>query len=74
MAKIVQIAPVVENHSFPNMDEVYPDEEATVYGLGDDGLLYVWSLTKNQRIELSEPDEDGDTHRYEKEYGWRLSN
>lgn len=68
--KIVQISAVVENHSFPNMDEVYPNEDATVYGLGDDNKLYIWGLTKNQRIELPEPDEDGNRHRYEREYGW----
>lgn len=69
--RIIQIAPVVENHSYGHTDELFPNEEATVYGLGDDNKLYVWSLIKNQRVELPEPDEDGLTFKYDKEYGWR---
>lgn len=71
--KIIQIAPVIEYHSFPHTDNVYPNEEATVYGLGDDGKLYYWALIKNKRVELTEPDEDGEMHHYEKEYGWRAA-
>lgn len=67
---IIQIAPVVESHSFFNTNEVRPNEHATIYGLGDDGKPYVWSLIKNERVDLDKPDEDGETSCFEQEYGW----
>lgn len=52
--KIIQIAPVVENYSFPNMDQVYPNENATIYGLGEDGKPYIWTRIEHRLIQISE--------------------
>lgn len=69
--KITQITAAVEYRRVPN-GELEPYEDATVYGLGDDQKLYYWGVTKSTRVD-HEPDEDGDTYHYEKEFGWKES-
>lgn len=77
--KIVQIAPVVEYRWSGSEDHgthrIDPNEEATVYGLGDDGKLYVWAVLKSTRVEHKTEEEleahDYDKYHYEKEYGWK---
>lgn len=69
--KIIQIAPVVEYTSSQYKEQSFAKEEATLYGLGDDGKPYVWALIKNSRIKLDEPDEDGNDYHYERAYSWR---
>ena len=82
--KIIQIAPVVENSETGSEDrgtwQILPNAEATVYGLGDDGQLYIWAVVKSTRVEHTDPDPDADGpheapggYYYEKEYGWRAA-
>jgi len=72
--KVIQIAPVVEYSDTGNEDngtwQRYPNSDATLYGLGDDGKPYIWCRTKTTQRELAEPDEEGNTYHYEHEYGW----
>jgi hypothetical protein len=77
--KIIQIAPVVEYRWSGNEDRnshrIDPNEDATVYGLGDNGKVYVWGVKKSTYIK-TEPNEDNDWSKghYDKEYGWLESN
>lgn len=72
--KITQITAVVENSDTGNEDrgtwQRTPNEDATIYGLGDDNRMYFWGITKSTKIE-HKPDENGDIYHYEKEYGWK---
>ena len=75
--KIIQIAPVMENSDTGNEDrgtwQRIPNEDATIYGLGDDGKLYVWGCKKSTYVktEPTEENEYSDGH-YDREYGWLL--
>lgn len=73
---IVQISAVVEYSDTGNEDhgtwQRVPNTDATVYGLGDDGKLYYWGVTKSTYVK-TEPNEDNeysDGH-YDKQYGWK---
>lgn len=73
--KIVQISAVVENSDTGSEDhgtwQRIPNTEATVYGLGDDGKLYYWGVSKSTYVK-TEPNEDNEWSKghYEKEYWW----
>lgn len=73
---IVQISAVVENSDTGSEDrgtwQRVPNETATVYGLGDDGKLYYWGITKSTYVK-TEPSDDNDwsSGHYDREYGWR---
>lgn len=66
--KIVQISAVLEQYNTTNGGTL-PYEDATVYGLGNDNKLYYWGFIKRSKTER-EPDEEGNTITYNKEYGW----
>lgn len=66
--KIIQTTSVLEP-SYVG-DALFWRDEATIYGLADDGKMYYWGRTKSTKIE-HEPDEEGNTHHYKYEYGWK---
>jgi hypothetical protein len=68
--KIIQITAVIEGTTLYN-GEYGPDDEATIYGLGDDNTPYYWGRTKSRAIQLDPPDEEGDSLHYEYDYGWK---
>lgn len=73
--RIVQISTVVEPHYLGDAETMYWNEDATIYGLGDDGNMYFWGVTKTNRVEHTTEEElienDYEKYHYEKEYGWR---
>jgi hypothetical protein len=67
--KIIQISTVLEGHYTGEHYE--RDDEAAIYGLGDDQKMYYWGRTKTTRVHLETPDEDGLDYKYEHEWGWK---
>lgn len=73
---ITQISAVIEYTDTGNEDrgtwQRIPNNEATVYGLGDDQKLYFWGVTESTYVK-TEPTHDNDYSKghYVKEYGWK---
>lgn len=77
--KIVQISAVVENSDTGSEDHGtwrrIPNESATVYGLGDNGKLYIWGVKKSTYVKTKPTaDNDYSDGHYKREYGWLLAN
>ena len=78
MVKINQITAVVEYSDTGNEDrgtwQRIPNETATIYGLGDDGKLYVWGIKKSTYVK-TEPTHENDysSGHYDRQYGWLLA-